>query len=223
MSVAHHDRLRLDHTDFTTVRPLIRTRLYSTAAIGPDVVRRVVAPGLIQRVVVDRDGAVTPVTFDMLRSWPIGEFELFTLAEHNVRAAGGVRIRHGEFDIPLAAGLPPMSILSGPEYLTAHARWLGDHPVTGPHGAVLILPSEQHIYAYPIVGPELAAAATVLAQLARVCHAEDDHPLNPWVYWWHNGTLDLAATTTHRNGETDLEPTDRFRHFATLLSEEPTG
>ncbi|MBF6171843.1 hypothetical protein [Nocardia blacklockiae] len=217
MSVAHHDRLMLDYTDFAAVRGLIRTRMYSTAPAGVQVVRRVVAPGLIQRIVIDHGGTVTPVSYELLQRWPIGEFELFTLAERNVRAEGGVRIRHGELDIPLADALPPLAILSGPEYLTAHVRWLDEHPVTGPAGAVLIMPSAQHIYAYPVVGAEVAAAVTVLAQLARASYEEEPAPITPWVYWWHDGQLELAATAGHQDGQVQPHPTEQFRRVVERL------
>ncbi|MBB5915111.1 hypothetical protein BJY24_003978 [Nocardia transvalensis] len=232
MSFAHQDRpvpvaeserrKPLDYSNFGVVRGLIRTRLYSTESVGVDVVRRVVAPGLVQRVVIDRGDAVLAVTYDLLRHWSIDEFQLFLLAERNVRAEGGVLLHRADFDLPLAAGLPPLTLLAGPEYLTAHARWLGDYPVTGPGGALLIMPSKQIMYAYPITGPEASTAVTVLAQLAIVSYADEAWPINPWVYWWRNGNLDLAATTRHDDEHLEVRPTGRFQRFVASLDGPPT-
>ncbi|MFQ6330131.1 hypothetical protein ACLMAL_28895 [Nocardia sp. CWNU-33] len=206
----------LDYTDFTVMQHLVRTRLYGTASVGVDGVRRIVAPGLVQRVLIDRVHTVTHVTYDMLAHWPVSEFELFAVAERNVRADGGVAITRDSFDIPTARGLPPIALLTGPEYLTAHARWLGEHQVTGPAGAVLIMPSKESIYAYPVTDVEVIRSMTVLADLAAL-HAEDPWLINSCVYWWRDAALDLAAIT-HREGNTVvIRPTDAFhRHTATL-------
>ncbi len=211
----------LDYTDFAAMRGLIRTRLYATESVGADVVRRVVAPGLIQRVLIDRVHTVTPVTYEMLRYWPISEFDLFTLAERNVRRDAGVEVQRHRFDVPLAENLPPISMLTGPEYLTAHARWLGDYPVTGRGGAVLIMPSKQSVYAYPVDGPEVVGAVAVLAQLAAVSYADEPWPINPWVYWWRAGHLELAATAHETDDSFTVRPTEIFDRFTTGLGKPP--
>ncbi|MFI6168808.1 hypothetical protein ACIBCN_18655 [Nocardia sp. NPDC051052] len=206
----------LDYTDFTVMQYLVRTRLYGTTSAGVDGVRRMVATGLVQRVLIDHVHTVTHVTYDMLAHWPVTESELFALAERNVRADGGVDITRDAFDIPMAKGLPPIALLTGPEYLTAHARWLGDHPVTGRAGAVLIMPSKEWMYVYPVTGVEVIQSITVLADLAAL-HTDDPWPINSSVYWWRDGALDLAATT-HREGHTVvIQPAEAFhRHTATL-------
>ncbi len=214
----------LDYTDFGVMRHLIRTRLYSTAGGLGNEVRRVVAPGLIQRVVIDRIHTVRPVTYDMLAHWAIGEWELFALADRNVYADGGVDIHRTRFDVDLAEGLAPIALLTGPEYLTAHARWLGAYPVTGPHGAVLILPAKESMYAYPVAGLEVIRSVTVLAHLAASHAAQDPWPINPWVYWWHNGTLDLAAIIRPSDEGIAIRPTSRFTDYLGVLARrDPSG
>ncbi|WP_024802665.1 hypothetical protein [Nocardia sp. BMG51109] len=206
--------------DFATVRGLLRTRLYSTESAGVDVVRRIVAPGIIQRILIDRGDTVAPVTYDLLRQWRIGEFELFALAEHNVRAAAGVTVHRDESGEPVAEDLPPMSMLTGPDYLTAHVRWLGEYAVVGPGGAVLTMPSQQSVYAYPVAGAEVVSAVTALAQVAVTAYAEEPGPINPWVYWWRDGQLDLAATTSGDDDHVSIYPTGRFRRFVESMGGE---
>ncbi|MFG3521987.1 hypothetical protein ACGF5S_17065 [Nocardia nova] len=211
----------LDYTDFAVMRHLVRTRLYGTVPIGTNGVRRIIAPGLIQRVVIDRIHSATHVTYDMLAQWPIGEWELFDLAESNVRTDGGVHIKHDSFDgVPMAEEIAPIALLTGPEYLTAHTRWLGDHPVTGPRGAVLTMPSKESIYAYPVTGIEVVKAITVLARLAAL-HTEDPWPINQSVYWWRNGHLDLAATTRRTDTTVVITPADAFYRNTAHLDHEP--
>ncbi|MGA4792282.1 hypothetical protein [Nocardia sp. AB354] len=211
----------LDYTDFAMMRHLVRTRLYGTMSIGANGVRRIVAPGLIQRVVIDRIHIATPVTYDMLAEWPIGEWELFDLAESNVRNDGAVHIEYDSFDgVPMAGKLSPIALLTGPEYLTAHALWLGYHPVTGPCGAVLTMPSKESIYAYPVTGIDVVKAITVLARLAAL-HAEDPWPLNQSIYWWRDGHLDLAATTHHDDTTIVTTPADAFYRNTAHLDHEP--
>ncbi len=209
----------LDYTDFRVMRNLVRTRLYSTGSGLGNEVRRIVAPGLIQRVVIDRIHTVTPVTYDMLAQWPIGEWDLFALADRNVYADGGVEIQYARFDVDVADGLAPIALLTGPEYLTAHARWLGDYPVTGPHGAVFILPAKESMYVYPVTGLEVIRSVTVLAHLAVSHAANDPWPINSWVYLWHNGSLDLAATVRPSDDGVEIRPTPRFGDYINTLGD----
>ena len=215
MSVVHHQReMPAAPTDFGTVQGLLRTRLYSTESAGADVVRRVVAPGLMQRVLIDQGGTALPVTYDLLRRWPITEFDLFALAERNVRATDDLRVDMHEV---LDPGLPPLALLTGAEYLTAHVRWLGEQPVLGPEGAVLTLPSQRAVFVYPVVGPEIVSSAQVLAQFAAESFAKEPALINPWVYWWHRGRLDLAATVRNGDDGPQLYPTSQFADFVTRL------
>ncbi|WP_147404300.1 hypothetical protein [Nocardia panacis] len=108
--------------------------------------------------------------------------------------------------------------MTGPEYLTAHARWLGDHPVTGSAGAVLTMPSKESMYVYPIDGAEVVRALTVLAHIAAA-HLDDPWAINPHIYWWRAGRLDLAATT-HREGHTLVSQlTPAFHHNTTTFDD----
>ncbi|NQE88489.1 hypothetical protein [Nocardia terpenica] len=208
----------LDYGDFAVMRGLIRTRLDGAAGGGVGTVRRIVAPGLVQRVLIDRVHTVVSVTYDMLRDWPIGEYDLFALGEHNVRADGGVEIASEYMDVPMGEGLPPLSLLSGPEYLTAHALWLGEYPVTGPDGAaVVIMPSKEWLYAYPVVDVRVVQQVTLLAQIAGHNYEEQPWPISPHVYFWRNGRLGLAATITRRDNTNSIRPSDEFTAYLNTL------
>jgi hypothetical protein len=209
MAVELAREMPLDFSDFHVIGGLIRTRLYSTSTPAGDTVRRVAAPGLIQRVVLDHVHTMTPVTYEMLRDWPIDETELFDIAERNVHNDGPLELLTTEFDVPIAAGLP-ITMLHGSEYASAHAHWLGEYPVTGPAGALLIIPSQLYLYSYPITDLEVLRAMTVLAQMAVHGHAEKPWPVSPFVYRCHRGRLGLAASTIRTDNGISICPTKEF-------------
>ncbi|WP_225728515.1 MULTISPECIES: hypothetical protein [unclassified Nocardia] len=204
-----------DFREFGDVSGLVRTRLYPSTAAAGGAVRRFVAPGLTQRIVLDNVHAVRTVTYDMLRDWPISERDLFELAERNVRADGPLDTLTTEFDDPMAAGLP-FSILFGPEYTTAHALWLAEYPVTGRAGALLIIPSKRFLYTYPINDLDVLRAAVILARLAVHGYAEQPWPVSQFVYHWH-GRVQLAATTFSNEDGITMVPTDDFHTLLNAL------
>ncbi|MBF6240330.1 hypothetical protein IU474_25125 [Nocardia otitidiscaviarum] len=208
----------LDEGDFSAVRMLIRTRLYSSNDRAADAVRRVLAPGLVQRVVLDAVHTVRPVTYAMLARWPIGEHQLFALAEANVRGDDPPEIATLALDgVDMGAGLS-ISLLSGPEYTTTHLRWLGEYPGHGPRGAIAVVPSKRCVYACPADTMDRAFRATVvLARLATRAYAERPWPVSPHVYMWRNGQVDLAAMAARTDDGVAIYPTDDFHGWLATL------
>ncbi|WP_282780029.1 MULTISPECIES: hypothetical protein [unclassified Nocardia] len=204
----------LDEGDFSAVHMLIRTRLYSSNDIAADAVRRVLAPGLVQRVVLDAVHTVRPVTYTMLARWPIGEHQLFALAEANVRGDDSPEITTLAFDgVDMGEGLS-VSLLTGSEYITAHLRWLGEYPVHGRRGAIAIVPSKRYVYACPADTMDRAFRATVvLARLATTAFAEQPWPVSPHVYMWRDGRVDLAAMAVRTDDGVGIYPTDDFHYW----------
>lgn len=204
----------LDTGDFAMMRGLIRTRLYSGEGGAPDVVCREVAPGLIQRVLIDQVHTMAPVTYPMLGEWPIEEADLFALAEQNTRADGPLEVITHQIDTPTADGVEITMLCGISDYITAHARWLGEYPVVGPAGSVFAVPSQRHIYAHPVAGLDVVRATTVLAQVAVLDYTQRPWPVSQDVYWWHDGTIELAAATEHTGDALCIYPSDNF--LATL-------
>jgi hypothetical protein len=213
------DQDPLDTTDFTMMRGLLRTRLYSAHGGAPDVVCRAVAPGLVQRVLIDQVHTMAPVTYPMLRQWPIDERDLFTLAEQNTRADGPLEVVTHTVETPQAAGVEITMLCGISDYITAHAKWLGDYPVVGPAGAVFVVPSQRHIYAYPVMSLDAIRATTVLAQLAVLGYTQRPWPVSQDVYWWRRGIIDRAAAIQHDADELCIYPSD---DFLTALDELPS-
>ncbi len=201
----------LDTDDFTMMRTLIRTRLYSADAGGPDVVRREIAPGLVQRVLIDRVHTMAPVTRAMASRWPLGTAELFALAEANTRGDGALDVVTHGFESPHAERVDITMLCGLSDYITAHARWLGeDYPVAGTAGTVFVVPSQRHIYAYPVTDARVVRATTLLAQLAALEYTQRPWPVSQDVYWWRDGAIERAAAIGYDADQLCIHPTAEF-------------
>ncbi|WP_069164796.1 hypothetical protein [Nocardia altamirensis] len=195
------------------VRPLLRTRLCSARTSGLiNDVRRLVAPGLLQRVLVDFGDIMTPVTYAQAQAWGAKESELFEIAEGNTRADGGLDLMAAEID-----GMDDVDIqmlYGASDFVTAHVRWLDDYPVVGPWGALLVIPGHTHLLIHPITGPTVFAGTSLLAQLLVAGEAEV-RPISRAIYWWRNRiTVDIAATIQGAGELMEVVPAD---HLESLL------
>ncbi len=218
------DRLEMQIADLTaghlemarleSVRPLLRTRLCSARTKGLiNDVRRLVAPGLLQRVLVDFGEIMIPVTYAAALRWGAQESDLFEIAERNTRAEGGLDLMAAEID-----GMDDvdMQMLYGAsDFVTAHVRWLDDYPVVGPWGALLVIPGHTHLLVHPITGPTVFAGTSLLAQLLVAGEAES-RPVSRSIYWWRNRiTVDIAATIRGSGDRMEVVPAD---HLEALLA-----
>jgi hypothetical protein len=181
----------LDTHDFGGMRPLIRTRIYPDHGRDGDspAVSRTLAPGLVQRVVLDQVNTIAPVTQDHLSRWPIQESELFELAEANTRGDGLLQVS----DLNDDAGEKIIGLYGSPDYASAHIRWLAAYPVAGRWGSAFVVPCEGSVYIHPLNGSDAFVAVGTLANVAATAHAERPSPVSSSVYWWHDDLIDLAA------------------------------
>ncbi|PXX65194.1 hypothetical protein DFR70_104256 [Nocardia tenerifensis] len=208
LAAGHLDQSRLE-----SVRPLLRTRLCSARTKGLiNDVRRLVAPGLLQRVLVDFGDIMAPVTYAGAQRWGAKESDLFEIAERNTRAEGGLDLTAAEID-----GMDDVDIqmlYGASDFVTAHVRWLDDYPVVGPWGALLVIPGHTHLLVHPITGPTVFAGTSLLAQLLVAGEAESP-PIGRSIYWWRNRiTVDIAATVRGSGDRMEVVPAD---HLESLL------
>ncbi|GAA3959800.1 hypothetical protein GCM10023085_47810 [Actinomadura viridis] len=183
------DEEALDLADFALIRPLLRTRLYADDfQAGMEVVRRTVAPGLAEVLVVDKPTSLLIVSTGMAADWPVGRDELFHVARENVRSDGPLEMVEDD-----AGGVPIFSLGAETAYVTAHALWAGDYPVTGPHGALVAVPAQGVVHASPVHPGGVPAAMNVLIRVAWAGFQEGPRSISPNVYWWDDGELRLAG------------------------------
>lgn len=206
--LADDDTEPLKTREFAEIKTLVRTRLYPDNGHDEvDCVCRPLAPGLVQRVVLDSVHTIAPVTYPLLAGWPVTEPDLFILAEGNTRTDGPLSITRADFP----EDAPPWFLLTGSDYTSAHARWLGDYPdVMGPAGVLFTAPSELSILAAPIHGIEILMAGNILAKLGTHHYANDPWPISQHLYRWHEGHIELAAVVEPGEDSLALYPTDEF-------------
>ncbi len=179
------------------------------------VVSRILAPGLVQRVVLDQVNTIAPITHDHLSRWPIDEPELFLLAEANTRGDGLLEVT----DIDNSSREKVIG-LYGSDYTSAHIRWLGAYPVAGRWGAAFVAPYEGVIYIHPLNGPDAFITVGTLAKLAARLHAERPHPLSSSVYWWHDGMIDLAAVVEQSSDALQLHVSPDYQKVMGDISDQ---
>ncbi|MFX0574727.1 hypothetical protein [Nocardia nepalensis] len=206
----------LEMMDFANVQALVRTRLYPDSVHNQIAcVCRPLAPGLVQRVVLDSVHTIAPVTYQLMASWQVDEADLFALGERNTCTDGPLEVERADFP----EGAPPWFLLKGNDYTSAHALWLGDYPdVIGRAGAIFTVPAELSIYAAPIDGVEALAAGEILASLAAHHFANDPWPTSPHLYRWYDGHIELAAHVESADKALKLYPTDEFQTLMNHLA-----
>jgi hypothetical protein len=200
----------LSMDDFERMRPLIRTRMYPEEAMpdaGTTIVSRTLAPGLVQRVVIDQVNTIIPVTHDRLPHWPITAPALFQLAEANTRGDGLLEVA----DLATDSGEKILRLSGSPDYASAHVRWLGEYPVAGQWGSVFVVPCEGLVYLHPVNGSDAYNAVARMANMAVTAHAELPSPVSSSVYWWHDGIIDLAAAVNNPGGRLELYVSPQFQ------------
>ncbi|MFE9579070.1 hypothetical protein ACFYO1_21985 [Nocardia sp. NPDC006044] len=203
----------LDISRLESVRSMLRTRLCSARTKGLiNDVRRLVAPGLLQRVLIDFGDIMAPVTYANAQRWGARESDLFAIAERNTRAEGGLDLMTADID-----GMDDVDIqmlYGASDFVTAHVRWLDDYPVVGPWGALLVIPGHTHLLVHPITGPTVFAGTSLLAELL-VAGELRSRPVSRSIYWWRNRiAIDIAATIQGGGESMEVVPAE---HFESLL------
>jgi hypothetical protein len=200
----------LDLGDYALVRPLLRMRLYADDfQTGLEIVQRSVAPGLVEVLVIDKPTSLLIVSTDMAAEWEARPNELFRVARDNVRADGPLELEDGDFD-----GVRLCSLGGETAYVTAHALWAGDYPVTGPHGALVVVPAQGVVHAAPLRGGEVPGSMNMLIRLAWAGFQEGPRSISPHVYWWQDGELRLAGAVEEQD---DTLAVSISAEFQTLL------
>jgi hypothetical protein len=185
----------LDVADFTLVRPLLRSRLYADDfQTGTEVVTRPAGPGLIEVLAIDKISSLMIPPAATVREWPVTEDELFRIAHDNVRGDGPLEVVEDVID-----GVPVAQLYGETAYVTAHALWTEDYPVTGLYGALVVIPAQGQVYVARLDGDPLPDIMNAMVKAGWIGFSEGPRSITPHVYWWHDGALDLAATVQSSN------------------------
>jgi hypothetical protein len=184
----------------------LRVRLYPEDMEQPvgEVLRRAVAPGMAENVVVDEPTRVVTPARSITDAWPLAPAEIFERGRANVRAAARLELHSLDApDAPVFAGYLP-------DYASAHALWLDEYPVLGRHGALVCVPVEGSLYVHPLDGPKLIEAQNMLINLGLSRQDESPRPISADIYHWNAGALHPALAvrpTADRTIEVHVDPT----------------
>jgi hypothetical protein len=192
------------------VRAQLRVRIYPVEREIPDElvpVRRPVAPGIEECLVIDRPTAVMTPSADRVADWPLGPAELLDLGRANVQAGQALELVQRE-----VMDGADIAVLAGDEdYASGHLFWLDRYPVVGPYGALLAVPAEGAIYVHPLTDGTVYAAGEVLAGAALDKYAKAERPIAAALYHWHDGAVDLAADLRTSADEVSIVLTPEFQ------------
>lgn len=208
----------LDLDDYALVHPLLRTRLYADDfQAGPgEVVRRAVAPGLVEILVIDRPTSLMLVRLDVAQGWPVSLDEAFRAAYDNVRRDGPLEMENEHID-----GVRLVSLHGETAYVTAHALWVGDYPLAGPEGALVAIPAQGVVHAAPIQGIDVINAMNLLIKVAWIGYQEGPRSVSPNVYWWREGSSLVLAGAVEPGEETlGVRITSEFQDLLERFAEE---
>ncbi|MFD0850736.1 hypothetical protein ACFQ07_00625 [Actinomadura adrarensis] len=146
------------------------------------------APGLVELLVVDKPTSLLIVGVAVAGEWGLETDDLFRIARENVRSDGPLEMEDGDF-----GGVRLCSLGGETAYVTAHALWVGDYPVTGSHGALVAVPAQGVLHACPVHDRDVSDAMNMLIRLAWAGYQEGPRSISPNVYWWRAGELLLAG------------------------------
>lgn len=192
----------------------LRVRLYPEDMEQPvgEVLRRAVAPGLAENVVVDEPTRVMTPARSITDAWPLAPAEIFERGRANVRAAGRLELHSLDApDVPVFAGYLP-------DYASAHALWLDEYPVLGRHGALVCVPVEGSLYAHPLDGPHLIEAQNMLINLGLARQEESPRRISANIYHWTAGALHPAlAVRPAANQTIEVHVDPSYQHLMESL------
>lgn len=201
----------LDTSDLERVAGLLRVRLYPAALdTGPvEPVARPVAEGVQEILVIDTPTTVMTVNRKTAGDWAVSDADLFARARGNVRADGPLEVTAEPVD-----GTRLSALHGDTEYVSAHALWAQDYPVTGSAGSLVAVPVEGVVFAHPLE-PDPAVTLPGMSALVRrawAAYADGPRAISPHIYRsGPDGALALAAAVDVDGTTLSVRPTPEFQ------------
>lgn len=210
-SMAAQREAPLDTSDVDRIAGLLRVRLYPGPIVGGPIepVARPVVEGIQEILVIDTPTTVMTVSREIAAPWPTPEADLFARARANVRADGPL-----EVTTDLVPGTRLTALHGETEYVSAHALWTQDYPVTGSEGSLVAVPAEGVIYAHPLE-PDPAVtvpAMNAIIQRGWATYSDGHRTISPHIYRARpDGTLIPAASVELAGSTLSVRPTPEFQ------------
>lgn len=199
------------------VRSQLRTRIYPVDREIPDglvPVRRPVAPGIEECLVIDRPTTVMTPSADRVADWPLDSDGLLDLGRANLRAGQPLEVVQRE-----VMDGADIAVLAGDEdYASTHLLWLDRYPVVGPYGALVAVPAEGVLFVHPITDGTVYSAGEVLAGATLDRYAQAEKPIAAALYHWHDGEIFLAADLRTSGDEVSIVLSPGFQSLMEHLA-----
>lgn len=187
---------------WATAAPLLRTRVVTEGSLlVEEAVGRPFGDGLIEILVADAGGAVTPLSPTLVAGWDMPVDELLR--------RGRAAVLDHELPSVRSLDLGPVTalVLETPTVFAAvHLNALPAYADIGAAGALVALPTRHLVLVVTITGRSQALdAAQALLVNAELLEGESPAPLSPDLWWWRAGALVRLPGTP-----TDLRPPRAF-------------
>lgn len=181
-----HAEGSLDLTDFTAVRPELRTRVYPRTLISADLLAWEYAPDLAEVLTVRMAHTLLTVTAERAEGWPAGEDELLDLGRAGVREQGPLRASEHR-----SGGVVLRELRGDAPFAPVHAAWLGDYFGEGEPGdgtVYVAVPAPDRLLVH--VAEPGGGPPAVLRDVAIRMYRDAPGRLSPDVFTWSDGALD---------------------------------
>ncbi len=185
-----------DLGDWAAVQPLLRTRLrHSGDAVDEFVLRRELAEGLLETVVVDTPLTCVGLDRGLLDTWPVTQDAVFAEARSQVHRREPVAVESVDLGGRVLHRLVPDPDVDS-YYVASHLPRVADLVPVGPLGLAVGVPDQRCVVALPLTAP-------VAPGIRAVFHATQERydpqggAVSPDVYWWREGALRRIARAPH--------------------------
>ncbi len=159
---------------------------------APDVVHRVLAPGLVLALVIDLPKKVMSVKSGELKAWGLTEELAWSAGEENSRREPFELIPQ-----PRPDGIELFFLVGDNLYVTSQALWLDQRVKIEPeNGALVGIPTRHLLVVLPIHNVRMVQAVGAMHAANHNIFDEGPGSVSPEIYWWHRGTFTLFPIDT---------------------------
>lgn len=171
---------------YEAVGPLLRSRVLTEAAVLlDDVVAVPLSDGLVEVLVADVRGAVTPLPPQVVLGWQPTVADLFDRARQQTAAVLAPTVRGLDLD-----GVHLVAVESTSAFAATAVRRLGGYLEIPASGALVALPTRHLLLAAPLRSrADTLAAAQLLLVNAERLEREGPGGLSPDLWWWRPEAL----------------------------------
>ena len=163
-------------------------------------------PGTRTVLVLDLPESVWSIGKGEAKRWGKDPEELFDVALTNLAHRPAPKTE----SLELLKGISAFFVTEESLYTASLVLTLKDHPEwMGTHGALVGVPTRQHLIVYPVKDSKSLAAMELLSQLIRNLEKEGPGPVSPLLYYYDGESLEAISNQSSEEG-LSLSPSPKF-------------